>query len=330
MEEIIVDIKKKLEKDFYTNEEHVRLSIVARLLLELDWDIWNPLEVNSEFKAVPNEDHTKVDLALFVNKYMPPSVFIEIKSVGKIDTDLLRIEQQLRDYNRNNTAQFSIITDGRKWRFYYSQTGGEFSHKCFKTVNISSDDINEIVESFKQFLSKEEILNNNSKNEAERLLQLNQKQRALEDALPKARRLISEPPFPSLLESLRSEVLKLGFDISFEEAKNFAEKNIDKKPIRTDTEAKYPSVKNTNKKTTISNKDFPPTGTKCKFSYKGETFYGKIINKQLVVSDYGEFNSFSAASVAISNTSRNGWHDWELLLPNANNWILADTWRKSG
>ena len=228
MNEILSDIKYKLTKNYFQNEEHVRISLVLRILFELGWDIWNPKEVNSEFKAVPNEDISRVDIALFSNEYLPPLIFIEIKSVGKIVTDLFKIEQQLRDYNRNNTAQFSIITDGQKWRFYYSQTGGEFSQKCFKVIDIIQNDLSDIVNSLTLFLSKDEILSGNSKKEAERLLKLNQEQRALEDALPRAKRMISEYPFPSLPHALVEIASKLGFTISEEEAKEFAQKSTKK------------------------------------------------------------------------------------------------------
>ena len=88
--------------------------------------------MTTEFNTVPNEDKSRVDIALF-DSSPTPSVFIEIKAIGKLDTDLVKYEVQLRDYNRNNTAPFSIITDGRKWRFYYSQTGGEFFSKMFQS-----------------------------------------------------------------------------------------------------------------------------------------------------------------------------------------------------
>ncbi|GAI77652.1 unnamed protein product, partial [marine sediment metagenome] len=172
-------------------------------------------------------------------------------SVGKIVTDLFRIEQQLRDYNRNNTAQFSIITDGQKWRFYYSQTGGEFSQKCFKIIDIIENDLSDVINSLTLFLSKDEILSGNSKKEAERLLKLNQKQRALEDALPRAKRMISEYPFPSLPRALVEIASKLGFTISEEEAKEFAQqstqKNAKKEKFPTKGKIISPQIKDMDK-----------------------------------------------------------------------------------
>jgi predicted type IV restriction endonuclease len=44
MNELLADIKAKLQNGDYKNEEHIRLSLVARILQNLGWDIWNPKE----------------------------------------------------------------------------------------------------------------------------------------------------------------------------------------------------------------------------------------------------------------------------------------------
>jgi predicted type IV restriction endonuclease len=156
MKDTLLDIRQKLKDGAYNNEEHVRLSLVCRILLESGWDVWNPREVNSEFKVLPQEDSSRLDLALFLKPYSP-EVFIEVKSVGKLTANIGKIEGQLRDYNRNNTALFSIITDGQKWLFYYSQTGGEFSQKRFKKLDILEDD------DIKKLKEAEKILRKESK-----------------------------------------------------------------------------------------------------------------------------------------------------------------------
>lgn len=217
MKDALLDIRAKLEESAYKNEEHVRLNLVLRILGELGWSIWNPKEVNAEFVVAPGEDKTKVDLAVFLTAYTPV-IFMEIKAVGQLSGKLAEIEKQLRNYNRNNTALFSIITDGQEWRFYFSQTGGEFWHKCFKVVHVLRDEIEEIERNFRSFLSKTEIVSGNAQREAEGYLQLSQKQRVIEDCLPLARRLIQEPPYPSLPEVLVRVVKERGFTLTVEEA----------------------------------------------------------------------------------------------------------------
>lgn len=128
-----------LSGDYYQNEELARISIVVRILNLLGWDIWNPKEVYLEYSVVPGEDYTKVDIALFLRPNLP-SVFIEVKAVGKLMNSLPATEKQVRDYNRNNTAQYCVLTDGRYWRFYYCYWPGDFANKCFLAIDILEKD----------------------------------------------------------------------------------------------------------------------------------------------------------------------------------------------
>jgi len=229
MKEALSDIKQKISNGVYKNEEHIRLSLVARLLNKLGWDVWNPNEVYTEYNPVPDEDRTKIDIALFSTP-RKPDVFIEVKAIGKIRSDLEKTEIQLRDYNRDNTALFSIITDGQNWRFYFSQTGGKFSEKCFKSVNLLDDDLIDIEGSLNKFLSKSAIENGSAATEAQKYLRLNEKQRVMEDKLPEAKRSVLIPPYPSLPEALITLVSEEGFQITSEEAQNFI-KDLDTKPL---------------------------------------------------------------------------------------------------
>lgn len=231
MKDTISDIRQKIANLAYKNEEHVRLSLVARVLQKLGWNIWDPCEVNSEYSATPYEDSTRVDIALFSTPRRP-DVFVEVKAVGKISSNSLqRAELQLRDYNRDNTASFSIITDGQIWRFYLSQSGGKFSDKCFKVVDILNDDLDGIEVSLCAFLKKIEIENGNAIREAHKYLRLTEKQRVMEDLLPQARRVILEPPFPSLPNALLELVAEEGFTINVEEAQDFIKATANRIPL---------------------------------------------------------------------------------------------------
>jgi len=224
MRQVLEDIRQKLKERVYKNEEHVRFSLVARLLAELGWNLWNPAEVNTEFSAVPDEDYSRVDIALFLNVYSP-EVFIEVKAVGKLQGDIRQFETQLRDYNRNNTAIFTIITDGHRWRFYYSQTGGEFAKKCFKTLDLINDDLDELETAFRTFLLKSEIASGVAKHRAESYLQLSKLQQAMEDAMPQAKKAVLEPPYPSLPEAIIKLVESAGLTVTHEQAARFIQKS---------------------------------------------------------------------------------------------------------
>ena len=331
MDEIIKEIRRYINRGLYQNEENIRFSLVARILQKLGWDIWNPREVATEFNTVPNEDRSRVDVALF-DPQNYPRVYIEIKALGKLELDLNRCEIQLRDYNRNNTAPFSIITDGQLWRFYFSQTGGEFSQKCFKVIDILNDNLEDIELSFDAFLSKMEVMSGRTKIEAQSYLKLNRRQRAMEDALPKAKRLILEPPFLSLPDAIVGILAENGISISKDEVASFVnntQSELIPKSQNPNNEHVLTPQPGTSKFIT-HNQKLPQNGSKCKFVYKGHEYKGDIRFGQLVIPKYGKYNSFSGASKDITKTSRNGWIDWEIQLPNSSNWILADSWRKGG
>ncbi len=231
MKEIITDIQSKLNNNLYQNEEHVRFALVGRVLQALGWDLWNPKEVYTEYRPIPTENLSRVDYALFTGSEIP-WVFIEVKAVGHVDANLPAIETQMRDYNTNLTAMFSIITDGKKWRFYYPQTGGQFSQKLFKVVDLMNDDVGDSEVFLRAFLSKSEIENGNAEQEAKNYLKFTLKQRAMDNALPQARRLVDEPPYPSLPQSLIELVQKAGHTITPEEAIEFIKsyKPVEKAP----------------------------------------------------------------------------------------------------
>ena len=78
-----------------------------------------------------------------------------------------------------------------------------------------------------------------------------------------------------------------------------------------------------------TNYELPPDGTKLKFEHHGRTDMGDIKGRVIFLNgNYNEpYKTFSAASQAVTNTSRNGWNDWRLRLPGEHMWILASDWK---
>ena len=72
----------------------------------------------------------------------------------------------------------------------------------------------------------------------------------------------------------------------------------------------------------------PSDGTKCRFTYSGKRYFGEISDGALIVEGVdGKHRSFSAASGAVTGTSRNGWNDWDLNV-GGDVWVQANEWRK--
>jgi hypothetical protein len=84
-------------------------------------------------------------VALFTSDFEATAIFIECKAVGAFTTDLAAVERQLRDYNRDHTALFTIITDGQHWRFYFSFTSGEFKDKLFCKFDVQQDGLGRVL-----------------------------------------------------------------------------------------------------------------------------------------------------------------------------------------
>lgn len=222
MIELLKDIKEKLNAGVYKNEEQIRLTLVARVLQALGWNIWNPEEVFPEFVVVPKEDSTRVDVALFLTPQFP-TVFIEVKAHKLLMNKLAQVEMQVRDYNRNNTAAFSVLTDGQFWRFYFSQTGGEFAQKCFQDFDLLEVDLDDAVTIFQAFLSRSAHQSGSATQEANEMLQLTQKQKHILGLREEAKKLTEVAPYPNLLTALKQLAATKGIVATVEEIEDILE-----------------------------------------------------------------------------------------------------------
>lgn len=164
MKQILEDIRNLLDDGAFLDEQHVRFSLVGRICQHLGWNIWNPKEFYTEFrvKRIPPQNLSKdvtgkVDIALFIPEKTPEGaeVFIEVKTAGRLDSDLAAGEMQLHLYNAYHKSAISILTDGIKWRFYLPSAGGEFEDKLFSEINLLEDDPDWIVRNFEMILRKD-------------------------------------------------------------------------------------------------------------------------------------------------------------------------------
>lgn len=221
MKDTLQDIATRLRNLDYKNEEHIRIGVVLRLLTKLGWDIWNPQEVFTELPAIPKEDATRVDIALFMPpQLLRPAVFIEIKAQGRLLPVLNSAEIQLRDYNRNNQADISILTDGRYWRMYLSSASGEFAHKCFETVDLLENDapLSDVELTLDAFLSRQAIQSGGAVDDAKKYLKRTDTERIMFDILPIAQRDAEHDPSASLVDCFLVRCKERGADCNRDQA----------------------------------------------------------------------------------------------------------------
>ncbi|MCX6233124.1 MAG: hypothetical protein NT175_00145 [Bacteroidetes bacterium] len=148
------------------------------------------------------------------------------------------------------TALFTILTDGNQWRFYYSQEGGSFSAKCFKTLKLVEDEIDDIESAFLTYLKREIVQNGEAKKEAYARLQLTRKQKIMDESLPQAKREI-EDGLITLVDALKKIVEKSGVTITDEEALKFIQEHKEHNLKKESTNIVYHEPSTEASKTTL-------------------------------------------------------------------------------
>jgi len=285
LKEALSDIRAKLlAGDFYQNEEHIRFSLVARVLKALGWDIWNPKEVYTECPAVPTEDKGKVDIGLLINNRH--QVFIEIKPIGYWSTYhklLTETETQLENYLRKFSAPFGLITDGRIWRFYLTYTpASSLGEKLFQEF----DFIAVIDESDLFFiLSKEAIEDGSTRKLAEERLKATERSRQIRQLIPDAENFVKKYPTNSPVQALQKLVReKFGYDVTIEEAVEAINAGIpkDQPPISPPIQTRTISSNQENKDEQTKEKPLKKDGGYIGKNFTEFTLFGEsyIINRQ--------------------------------------------------
>lgn len=164
MKDVIEDIRKMLEDGLFLDEQHVRFSLIGRICDKLGWNIWNPAEFFTEYhvKKYPPQEVTtelrgRVDVALFLSdkRSDKAEVFIEVKSPGKLQYELVSGETQLQRYNYWDKAAICILTDGVTWRFYLPSEGGAFESTLFNEFNILNDSVDLICQTLEKVLRRD-------------------------------------------------------------------------------------------------------------------------------------------------------------------------------
>jgi predicted type IV restriction endonuclease len=164
MKEIIEDIRKKLKDGSYKNEQHIRISLVTQICQALGWNIWDPVEFDTEFKvdklvsdAKDSSGKGSVDVALVKDarrKNVKLFALIETKYLGEIDQ---ASRKQLEEYSLKLNHPLSILTDGIIWEFYLNcldSPNGNYTDRRFNIIDIKQDNIDDICLLFESILNK--------------------------------------------------------------------------------------------------------------------------------------------------------------------------------
>jgi len=137
-------------KQYITNEETTKHSLIIPFIQVLGYDVFNPREVKPEFVSdFGKKKGSKVDYAIFKDE--KPIIFIEAKPVN---TDLTNYDSQLAFYfNAIHEVKLGIITNGIEYRFFTDLKApnvmDEVPFFILSFANLKDSDIN-ILTSFKK------------------------------------------------------------------------------------------------------------------------------------------------------------------------------------
>lgn len=113
------------------NEEQTSQAIILRVLTELGFNLWNPLEIVAQERAGKD----RPDFLLCPRKSGEPSLILEVKRFSSAITDEAVI-QTLR-YASRYGVRWAIVTNGERWIFCDDRLQGPSSGRVFLTLDLA-------------------------------------------------------------------------------------------------------------------------------------------------------------------------------------------------
>lgn len=141
----ILDVREKLSRGVFSNEDQVSKGVVMRLLQQLGWDVYDPAQVSSEFRI----GNRKADYALRHGPF-GSAVLIEVKDVGKATP---KGEDQLFDYCFKEGVPLAVLTDGRVWNFYWPAGRGNYEQRRFAVADLVDDEAPDCARMLNRYLA---------------------------------------------------------------------------------------------------------------------------------------------------------------------------------
>ncbi|MFC1607604.1 hypothetical protein ACFL47_06490 [Candidatus Latescibacterota bacterium] len=233
IKDTIKDIQTKLDSGSYSDIEHVRFSIVTRLLGDLGWDIWNPSEVDNGVRIVEGE--IEASCAIFAGAATPAVLLVPVPPDGLAQDDGDFVAK-VTGFSGDKDALIAIQTDGRVWNLYYFNPAETFSGTCFKTLDLIEETPDKIETVFTTYLSKEALTNGSAHRDARDYLWLSAAVQIVTDILPDARKIVTEPPYPRLPQAVVKLVGEKGLDVSEDDVLKIMENLDNSKPLEPSTQ----------------------------------------------------------------------------------------------
>jgi len=196
----IVDVRDKLRRGVFSNEDQVSKGVVMRLLQHIGWDVYDPTQVSSEFRI----GNRKVDYALRHGPF-GSAVLIEVKDVGKATP---AGEDQLFDYCFREGVPLAVLTDGRVWNFYWPAGRGSYEQRRFSVTDLVEGEPPASVSRLRRYLAFDVVASGQFEENARRDYTANQKQILAKQQFPPAFESVIAKPDPRVVVLFCDEVEK--------------------------------------------------------------------------------------------------------------------------
>ena len=165
------------------------------VLQELGWEVFNSADI-----VIPDFrfEGRQVDFAL-CHPAKRPVVFVEVTNAGQLEGPT----KQLLEYAFHSGVPMAVLTDGREWTFFLPGEQGS-NERSVCNIHLLERDVEDSAHHLERYLSYERVCSGEALTAAQLDYQSVVRARQIQDALPKAWRILLRDP-DSLIVDLLAE-----------------------------------------------------------------------------------------------------------------------------
>ena len=182
------------------NEESAKFQILAPILQSLGWDPFGP-EVLYEHRVGSKGGAGRVDIAL--RSAGRVVALIEAKAPG---SDLHSHVTQVLEYAFVGEGDICVLTTGLEWWLYLPRESGPPPERRFAVLRIADDPVEQLLEDFNAFLSKETLVNGQAERRAKAVRRASLEAAQLNKEIPTIWKEMVDGPDEELIELLSRRV----------------------------------------------------------------------------------------------------------------------------
>ena len=182
------------------NEESAKLQILVPILQNLGWDPFGP-EVLYEHPVGGKGGGGRVDIALKSSGRVV--ALIEAKAPG---ADLDSHVSQVLRYAFHEGVDICVLTTGLEWWLYLPRESGPPQERLFAVLRVREDPVEQLLEDFNAFLSKETLVNGQAERRAKAVRKAGLEAAQLNKEIPAIWTQILQKPDEELVELLGKRI----------------------------------------------------------------------------------------------------------------------------